>query len=450
MDTINPIRDVRRTLIKLPFITTSPLTDIAAVLMVWPVLWVLGVDQFITPFLAVLVLVKTLVIYNGKLAFPQLLVFPFLMTIWWLVPVPIIESGELDVFIKEYATFLSQFILLLCLVTLIRRRDQWDQLYRAIEFVVAVCVLLGLGYLIGIFDFEIRTALGYLLPGSLTSNSAFFSHITSRSLGTHENWVMFGKRIGSLLYTPSAYSTFLLIVYPLIWWKWRTSVKTRRMLRFMLLLLISASIFLTWARTSVIIHGAQLLLLFGFTTRLRQIRLPLMLLVMAAVYSGTVYLILNPGILADLFARYFVDLRSGSYSVRLTVYTESFRLFFENPIIGWGVPIKIEGISTNFSAGTHSGYLAVMVQHGVVGLLLYAGFFIQLLWKSLKNLAVKQAPHMSDYWFAVIILITSLLMRDVVSIWWWDQLIAITFWVILGLIITSTRINMSARVGIPG
>jgi O-antigen ligase len=137
----------------------------------------------------------------------------------------------------------------------------------------------------------------------------------------------------------------------------------------------------------------------------------------------------------------FIDLRPSSWLVRLNIYVVTLRLLPEHLIAGWGVPVRIPGASVEYSAGTHSSYLGLLFQHGVVGLLLYLALWVSV-WKSvLSGLGQKRITRLErNFWIAMATAFFAFDIREIADSWWWDQSLTFVIWTMWGLALTASRV----------
>lgn len=140
------------------------------------------------------------------------------------------------------------------------------------------------------------------------------------------------------------------------------------------------------------------------------------------------------------FQSAFIDLRPGSWLVRFNIYIVSLRLLPEHPIAGWGVPVRIPGASSTYSAGTYSSFLGMLFTHGIIGLVLYLAIWISI-WKAVvKGLGEKHTPRARRLlWVAMAVAFLSFNIREIADSWWWDQSLTFVLWLMWGSSLTAAR-----------
>jgi O-antigen ligase len=138
------------------------------------------------------------------------------------------------------------------------------------------------------------------------------------------------------------------------------------------------------------------------------------------------------------FQSTFVDLRPSSWLTRFNVYVVTLRLLPEHLIAGWGIPERIPGASSEFSAGSHSSYLGMLFQHGIVGLILYIAVWLSV-WKPvIQGLARRRiGSNSAVFWSAMAVAFFSFNIREIADTWWWDQSLTFVLWIMWGLALTA-------------
>jgi O-antigen ligase len=135
-----------------------------------------------------------------------------------------------------------------------------------------------------------------------------------------------------------------------------------------------------------------------------------------------------------------LEWRPGSWLTRFRVYQETLRLLPEHPVAGWGIPVQIPGMQSVYSAGTHSSYLGMLFQHGMIGLVLYLGLWISIWQRILKGLREGAIPLSSRlFWAMAAVSMLSFNIREAADTWWWDQLLTMTAWTMWGLILAVPK-----------
>ena len=126
--------------------------------------------------------------------------------------------------------------------------------------------------------------------------------------------------------------------------------------------------------------------------------------------------------------------------MRFNIYIVSLRLLPEHPIAGWGVPVRIPGAATTYSAGTHSSILGMLFTHGIIGLLLYLAIWFSVWQAVVKGLRERQRGRERRlFWIAMAVAFLSFNIREIADSWWWDQSLTFVIWLMWGLSLTASR-----------
>jgi hypothetical protein len=430
--------------VRIPFLTTTLSTDLYLYALMWPLWWLIGIEQLLLPFFIVWELLRYL--WQARLRFRLngTVVWAFLLASWWIVPVIWVDREYLDIFLKETATAWSQLFFLFVFWNTVRTEKAWKQVLRAVGVLAMYVAIGGLIYWSGIWRGILLSVAGRILPTRLVESSAFFESISYRTFGTIViESTVFAQRISSFSLTYSDLSMICLLLIPIVAWRFLTAKGWARMISgFVIAALILCLIF-TGSRIAYVAFAAQLGLLLVLRLDLlrgqnKWLAAALSCIVVASVIA-VVYLAFS--LIGDIISLVFIDLRPGSWLVRFNIYRETLRLLWEHPIAGWGVPVRIPNMATIYSAGTHSSYLGVVFKHGFVGLLLYTG-----MWLSIWQVVIRalrrpiQTVSLRGFWIASAAAFFALNIREAADSWWWDQLTVFAVWLMWGLVLTAPRV----------
>ena len=437
----------------IPFLSTPFSFDLMLFLALWPLWWILGVEQILPPLFLAWETGRYLWQARGRFTLSAPVIWAGLLALWWLVPALWVDREYADIFVKETATAWSQVFILFLFANSVRTAAQWRQSARGLMWLAGATAAGGLIYALGLWRGESPSALGLILPSSLAKSSTFFGSIAVRGLAavSRERVALFPARLTSLALTPTSLSLISLLLIPFTaWWAFETKGRMRwvpaMVLAGLLVCLAGAE-----SRIAYLAFGAGLVALAAFAARSlrRPVRMALLggaaLLALLAVLG----VVVGFGGLDDLWRAIVMDWRPGSISVRSRSYEETFRLLPQHPIAGWGVQVRIEGLRSSFSAGSHSSILATAFRHGLVGLVLYLGLWVSI-WRAvirgLKGGA--GSPAMRRFWVAAAIALLGFNIRELADSWWWDQGVTMALWTMWGLTLTAPRSVGSER--LPG
>lgn len=143
------------------------------------------------------------------------------------------------------------------------------------------------------------------------------------------------------------------------------------------------------------------------------------------IFAGlilAVLMILFSDIIINIYNEIVFGMRSNSAHTRMRIYEASINGIIENPLFGLGHSNPIDFSSQRFSAGTHSSYLAIGYQRGLIAAFLYflmmtTMFIISLknMWKTTNNsLRILSATFIGFF------------VRESLDTWWWDTLLFFT------------------------
>jgi hypothetical protein len=440
----SPIFSRKPLRVRIPFLTTTVSTDLYLYALLWPLWWLLGIEQLLLPFFIIWELLRYL--WQSRLRFRlnSTIVWTFLLASWWIVPIIWVDRQYLDIFLKEIATAWSQLFFLFVFWNTVRTEKAWKQVRRAVEVLAIYLAIGGLIYLSGIWRGVLLSVAGRILPAGLVESSAFFESISYRSFGTIalESGLL-AQRISSFSLTFSSLSMACLLLIPFVAWRFLTAKGWARMISGFVVAALTLCLIFAGSRIAYVAFAAQLGILLVLQLDLLRGQnkwlAAALSCIFVAIVIAVVYLAFS--LIGDIIALVFMDVRPGSWLVRFHIYQETLRLLWEHPIAGWGVPVRIPNMATIYSAGTHSSYLGVIFKHGFVGLLLYTG-----LWLSIWHVAIRglrqpaQTVGLRGFWIAAAAAFFALNIREAADSWWWDQLIVFAIWLIWGLVLTAPKV----------
>lgn len=430
--------------VMLPFVNSSFSVDLTLFMALWPVWWVLGIEQLVLPFFLLWETVRHLLQTKGRFSMNATARWAVLLAIWWLLPLAWVERDQLDIFLKQTATAWSQVLAAVMLWNGLRTAKDWHRVVRGLEILSSYVALGGVIFLLGLWRGEVLSLVGRLLPASLIESSAFFSSIALRTLGTmRAESGPVSQRVSGLALQFSGLSMVALLLIPFIAWRLYQVRGWSRYARGAILLGLLLCLAYAQSRIAYLAFAVEIILFISlrydfFRPRNRYLLLSLAALSLALVMV-TGYLASSE--LADAARRAFVEWRPGSWLVRLRIYRETLRLLRKHPIAGWGLPVRIPEMRSTYSAGSHSSYLGMLFQHGAIGLGLYLGLWASIWQKILRGLRERKsfAPF-SSFWIMAAVSMLAFNIREAADTWWWDQLVTFTIWTQWGLIAVAPRL----------
>lgn len=429
---------------RIPFISTSFARNLWYYALLWPVWWLLGIEQLLLPFFVLYETARFLIANNGRVRLNTTTVIALLLALWWVVPVIWVDREFLDIFLKETSSIWSQALILVLLLNRLKTRQDWWLAVGALTIMAAYTAAAGLIFTSGAWRGAFTSALGGILPSSLVENSAFFSSIAIRRFGAVGGEAgLFPLRLMGISLSFSSLSMICLLLIPLIYWRFQISRGMGRLFYLGVLGGLLVCLLFAESRISYLAFLAGLVLYC--VLRLGLLREPNRPFTVALALTGMGaallfgYLALGP--ILDSLQSAFIDLRPSSWLVRLNIYVVTLRLLPDHLIAGWGVPVRIPGASNVYSAGTHSSYLGMLFQHGIVGLALYLALWLSLWRHVTQGLRRRSDRAIRLFWIAMAVAFLAFNIREIADTWWWDQSLMYVIWLVWGLVITAGRIQ---------
>lgn len=428
---------------RIPFVSTSFAQNLWYYALLWPLWWFLGIEQLLLPFFMLYETARFLIRSNWQVRLNTTTLLALLLALWWLVPTIWVDRDFLDIFLKETASIWSQALMLILLLNGLKTRRDWWLAAGALTIIAAYTAAAGFIFMSGVWRGSLISILGGILPNSLVEDSAFFSSIAIRQFGSIEEEVgLFPLRLVSFSLSFSSLSMICLLLIPFIHWRSQISRRAERLFHLGILGGLLVCLLFAESRISYLAFFAGVALYC--ILRLGLLREPNRFLTIALALIGTGgallfgYLALGP--IVDSLQAAFVDLRPSSWLVRFNIYIVTLRLLPNHFIAGWGVPVRIPGASNVYAAGTHSSYLGMLFQHGIVGLLLYLALWLSL-WKYVVQGLRRKSDHLTRlFWIAMAVAFTAFNIREIADTWWWDQSLMYVIWIVWGLVITAGHI----------
>lgn len=445
--------------IVLPIIDTGPLFDLQWLVLLLPLWWVAGVEQFIWPIGLAFITVKVVVLQRVKVAVTAPVKWFALFLVAILISsLFIVEPERWLTYLRNSGAYAAGFMALLIITNRVRTWPSASRLLDAALIALIVASLFGLLAIAGIWRPSFESLFGRLLPAWIVATS--YGHdIAIRILGEPGWFVGLGYyyRISSLFLYGNHYASILVYTLPFLFFRLAYSRGISRLLVAAAIPLLIINLVYTTSRVAVValLGGGIYFILFQSIQR-KAFRilsaLAMTLLILGVLLTGYVELstTAQDGMLQDAAeaAEAFIFARGpGSYTSRLTVYEYSLRGFLERPAFGWGTERDIP--QSAYPAGSHSEYVAVMYRQGLLGLIAFAG----LLWSTWRfSRPVSDSRRTSEAggflrygrWLFVTALINSIAADPVI-----DTTVYVFLWLFLGLMV-ATSMTMRREADVAG
>jgi O-antigen ligase len=430
---------------RIPFITTTLLTDLKLFFVLQPLFWWMGLEQLFPVGLAFYLLIKKILI-SPKIRIPQVIWWMLAFFLWQIAHIISLPDGELDLFIKTQGAWATLLILFLLIYNVVDTEKRWYEMLYALENFGRISIILGTLYITGLFKPSIPTLINVVLPSSLINDSHFFSTIAIRTLGRLDFSGL--PRVQGTFWHPSSYASILLVFLAIQWFLIYYPTQGNRQVRWLFYGLTFINLAFTFSRTTYISFLIMHAMIWWLNSPNLNRRMQKVILLLAgAVFSLVIIFIL---IQSSTLSFGFIDnaiynYRPNSILVRLQIYQASWDLISQKPIWGWGTTLKLDDLPTKFSAGSHSVYLSILFRFGLVGLFLYVGLMFTLLWKNFKGV-LRSTSARDRYFFIVILALTiAIIVRQATSDILWDLYIASIIWTIWALAIKRYRMSIDKK-----
>jgi O-antigen ligase len=434
----------------LPFIDTNAQFDLRWLVLLLPVWWWLGIEQFIWPVFLTLITVKVLYRQQCKIiVLPSVKWFGFfigaiLISSWFIV-----EDYRWLTFIRNFGAFISGFLILLIIINQFRSWRSIDRLLNSMLIVMVFSGFLGILAASGIWRPTIESLAGRLLPDSVAGTN-YGQVILIRTLGVQSWFIGLNEyfRVNGFFLFSNHYASAIIIVIPLLFFKLSRAGVWGKIGLSLAITLLMANLILTTSRVALLgltIGGFYFVLFHSFYRRTLQFLMILVLalvilivLVSALVDLGSPF---ESGIMAvanDSLETFIYARGAGSFTGRSAVYQASFEGFRQRPFFGWGTERDVPGLT--YPAGSHSEYIAVMYRQGLVGMIAFLGLIISS-WRMTRppKGPAARTPEGSfmrfGRWLFVASLINSIATDPAV-----DTTVYVMIWLVIGLMIASARL----------
>ncbi len=420
----------------------TPSGRLAEMLILWPIGWVLGLDVVLP---ALFVLIEGGMLWRDRIRRPRdrvLFGMALAMAVLWVLPIGHIPARSRHLFIRQLMTGFAYTGFLMILASRSWNDRDRTNVIRGLTVLGILTITGGLLYAWPIGRVSIPTTVGRFIPERLVAQSFFWQTVAVHAVGqpAPESGLLW-YRVRAFADTPAGLSFFLCLWIPYAIWRlgrtrgWRragwvivTGLSgltaglngTRMLLPALGMALIFFGLFrglrgfspderrILWRRAAIGIAGGCLLLGLGF---------------MSPKVRGGV-------------DRFFLKTRPSSAHVRMRIVRQTRQQWHRHPLVGWGVPVRVQGQGKKYSAGTHSMVLMMLFQHGLVGLFLYAGIWGRFWWRLWRAWATWNTRRTMS-----LLIMTALIgfhVRELTGTWMWDPLVMVSVWAFLALISTLT------------
>lgn len=422
-------------------------------LLAVPVWWLLGLEQFIWPFVffgLLCLLIYSRSMHGCGISFPATARWGLAFLLVQLISsIFIVETDWYLVFARNFGVWLGGYSLFVLVINLFPfQSKQFTALIATVVVIVSLSCLVGILAILGVWDPHFVSPLTNVLPAVIT-DSEFARAILRKSWSSLERTNFFGfvfHRPRAFFSYPNPFAGFLVLTLPLV--VYYCSTKRRlpgrrvasRGLCWVLPLFVGATLLITTSRAGIFscILGA-LVLRQKLPPRPRVV---LYTLVFCTLIIGVLLLLPQLPTAIEMSGK-GVDLiltaRGGSHSTRALIYSATLQSWQDRPLFGWGTQRTptAGGLPKQFAPlGSHSGYLAILYRQGIVGSVIYLALIASVLIRFYRrNLPAANRDFLIYAKWAVVggLLHAILLEVDL------DATVLITTWLVWALVVVATQ-----------
>jgi hypothetical protein len=368
--------------LRIPFLSTSPLSDVRLLFFLLPLWWLLGIEQFVFFPLLTYSAVKLLVSQRSIKYQPTLLLLILFGTISLLSLARVDEPLRYVSFIRNLISYLTFTLLFFVITNTVRTWKHLQSLIAAVVLSMGIVGILGVAASLNIFRPLVITPIGFLLPDTV-ANTDLGERVLRRTLGNYSWFSYLGQyyRIRATFLYATMYAAALAMTIPLAVLcmeyanQWRT-----RLLYGLIVMILLWNLFFTTGRMGwvALVAGGTVWLVMNQRISL-LVRAPLMMLgVLGALAIFGLY-----GANATDEAVALLDARGSSTSDRLRIYKSTIKGIVESPYLGWGTERDLADLP--YPAGSHSYFLGVVYRHGIPAFVLFLSIWALTAWKSVSS-----------------------------------------------------------------
>jgi hypothetical protein len=362
---------------KLPFLTTTPLTDVAWTVALLPLWWALGIEQFVPPAAAAWAALKVVatrrtIAWNAVLT--ALAVF---LAVAAASVIFVIEPIRYVTFVRNGAMYLTAALLTFVVLQAPDARIAARTLFTAIAIAILISGVVGLLGILGVWRPQFAAPVVHVLPSALLDTD-YGARVAGRRIGGNAWFTGLGNyfRVNSLFLFATMYAAAIALTMPVLVHLFRASRWRQRGLWAVAIALVSLNLLFTTGRVAAIalVVGAVVWWALPPRRRGRGTRYALAALATAIAVAAVPL----PAWL-DVAERTVFARGGGSVNDRWTIYLETIDGWLQRPWLGWGTERDIVDRSGfRYPAGSHSAVLGALYRHGIVGALAFVAVAITL------------------------------------------------------------------------
>lgn len=439
--------------LRLPFIDTGPLFDLRWSLLLFPVWWVLGIEQFIWPVILLIATAKLLYLQHFKvIAVPPLKWFALYLLAILISSFFIVESFRWFTYIRNFGAYLAGFLIFLIITNRARSWKAIDKLVDALLIAMLIAGVAGVLAAIDVWRPEFQSIVGRLLP-SAVADTNYGRLIVSRRLGGQGWFAGLGAyyRLSSLFLYGTHYASAIVFTLPFMFMRLDQKNIFKKIAVVLGIALLVVNLVFTTGRVAMVsLLGGGLYFVIFHSLHRRTVRALLAICVTLLLLLTLLFVLLESSYpspdnvttrVTDSLSGFLLARGSGSFTDRFAVYQSSLEGVASRPFFGWGTERDVPGV--RYPAGSHSEYVAVLYRQGLVGFILFIG----LLWSSWRSTRPPSGTQSRlpegtllryGRWFFVTALLNSLAADPAI-----DTPVYVIVWCCLGLLVAASRLVRS-------
>ena len=369
------------------------INDVRVLILLFPIWWILGIEQFIWVFSLLIIFIKMLIFKKGEFRLsPIHLIFLTFLCSVLLSIINIDLPIRYITFFKNLCSFVSVWLSLVIVHNSLYDWSELLKLLRTLTYVILFSAIVGvINFFFPSSRIEITSLISFFIPNSLLSTS-FGSILAVRNFGAMDNFIILGQyfRVNSLFLFATMFASILALSIPFLIFFKKISVGfwNNIFYNFAILITILALVFTT-GRVAIfsLIIG---LIYFRFFIRPDKVIKIIYLYIFVFILIVIIVAFTQNPLLLD-FANMILNSRGeGSKMTRIQIYINSIESLKQHFIIGWGTQRDVPGMY--YPLGSHSFYLGILYKHGILGLSSFL-YFLALAWKKIK---VNHMKHSND------------------------------------------------------
>lgn len=354
-----------------PFVTTTPLTDVAWTVALLPLWWLLGIEQFVPPAATAWAALKVVATRRTIAWNPVMTSLVVFLAVAATSVIFVVEPFRYVTFVRNGAMYLTAAFVTFVVLQERDVRTAARTLFPAIAVAILASGAVGLLGIFGVWRPQFDAPVIHVLPSALL-DTAYGSRVAGRRIGGIAWFTGLGTyfRVNSLFLFATMYAAAIALTMPVMIQLYRASRWRQRGFYTVAIAMVSLNLVFTTGRVAAIalVAGAVVWWALPPRRRGRGVRFALAALAMVIALAAVPLPAWQDVAEATVFAR-----GGGSVADRWTIYTETVHGWLQRPWLGWGTERDIVDRSGfEYPAGSHSAVLGVLYRHGIVGALAFA------------------------------------------------------------------------------